>query len=79
MVPENILTRLSMLISEVLDSEDLEITLNTSAEDVDGWDSLAHVRIIIAIEEEFGVRFTTHEVAVLKTVRDVVKLLENKL
>jgi acyl carrier protein len=79
MAPHDILTRLSILVSEVLDTEDIKITPNTSAEDVDGWDSLAHVRIIIAIEEEFGVRFTTHEVAALKTVRGIVELVENKL
>lgn len=73
------LERLTEVIEDVLDVEDLTLTRTTTAEQVEGWDSLAHVRIVIAAEEEFGMHFTTHEVAALKSVGGVVDLIDSKL
>jgi acyl carrier protein len=50
-----------------------------AAEDVETWDSLSHINLITGIEEEFGVKFTTAEVASLKCVQDLAVLVEKKL
>jgi acyl carrier protein len=75
MSDEDVLNRLASLIADLLDLDDLKLTRATTANEVDGWDSLAHVRIVVAAEQAFGVRFTTGEIASLKTVGDLVDLI----
>ena len=71
--------RLVEVFQEVLDMDDLVLTRETTANQVDGWDSLAHVRIVIGIEQAFGIRFETAEVAGLGNVGDLFTLIESKL
>ncbi|MGH9641325.1 MAG: acyl carrier protein [Terriglobales bacterium] len=73
---EEILTRLSTLIEDLLGVDDLHVTRATTALDAPGWNSLAHVRIVVATEQAFGVRFTTGEIVSLKTVGDLVDLIK---
>jgi acyl carrier protein len=74
-----ILLRVNEVFREAFDDEELMISRDTTAADVEGWDSLMHVRLIISIEKAFQVRFTSSEVAALKTVGDLVDLVESKL
>ena len=73
-----ILERVRQVVADQLDEDDLALSMNTIASTVDGWDSLAHVRIMIAIEEEFGVRFDMSEITSLANVGDLVRLIEAK-
>jgi acyl carrier protein len=73
----DVLEDLSALVGELLEVDDLKLTMATTAENVPGWDSLAHVRIVLAAEQTFGVRFTTAEIASLKKVGDLVKLIKD--
>mgnify|MGYP001142743029 CR=1 FL=1 len=59
--------RLRELIAAVLDLPPQEITPGMQRGEVAGWDSMSHLRLITAIEEEFGVRFTMDEIADLQT------------
>lgn len=70
-----ILARLTDIVRDQLDDDDIMLAHNTLASDVEGWDSLAHVRIVVAAEEEFGVRFETAEIASLKNVGALVDLI----
>lgn len=54
------------IFRETFDEPALVITEETTAEDVDGWDSLAHINLIIAIERHFGIKFATAEISRLK-------------
>ena len=63
---------------DVFDNDDLEIDGNTSADDVEEWDSLSHIRLIVAVERKFGVKFKNSEIESLKNVGDLAKLLEAK-
>ena len=49
-----------------------------TAADVAGWDSLTHVTLIFAVEKQFGVRFSTRDVQALKTVGDLVRMIDRK-
>ena len=49
-----------------------------SAKDIPDWDSLAQVKIVIALEEEFSIKFTTNEVAEMACVGDLLRALERK-
>jgi acyl carrier protein len=73
-----ILKRLSTIVADLLDLDSVELTITSVADDVDGWDSLAHVRIVVAAEEAFGCRFTTNEITGLKTVGDLVALIKRQ-
>ena len=55
------------------------IDLDTTAEDIDGWDSLAHARLILALEDRFGVVFPAARLFDLKTVGELAELIEASL
>ena len=76
---EEILSRITDVVRDQLDDDEIALTPTTEANSVDGWDSLAHVRIMIAVEEEFGVRFQTSEITSLKNVGGLVALVRSKL
>ena len=71
------LTRVSKIICSVLD-EERSIDLNTVAADFDGWDSLGNIRVFLALEEEFGIEFTTHEVTHLSNVGSLIEAIDSK-
>lgn len=73
------LTRLQPIFRDIFDREDLTITRESSAENVDGWDSLAHINLISAIEQEFHIRFALGELETLKNVGEMIDLMHRKL
>ena len=73
------LDRMQAIFRDVLDNDGLILRPEMAAEDVETWDSLSHINLITGIEEEFGVKFTTAEVASLKCVQDLAVLVEKKL
>lgn len=73
-----ILERVQEVVADQLDRDDLTLSMDTVAASVEGWDSLAHVRIMIAVEEEFGVRFDMSEITSLANVGDLVRLIAAK-
>ena len=72
------LDRLAGVFREVFDDDEVVVTPQTSAADVDGWDSLMHVNLMLSVEKEFGVRFSSSEVAMLQDVGELVGLIESK-
>jgi|HubBroStandDraft_6_1064221.scaffolds.fasta_scaffold1027088_2 acyl carrier protein len=75
----DLLIRLQPVFRDVLDNPGLCLSRETNASNLEGWDSLAHVNLVFAIEQEFGVRFTLEELEHLKTVGDIIGLMERKL
>jgi len=71
--------RLQDLFRDVFDDDEIVLADELTADDVDGWDSLAHVNLMIAVEMEFGVRFATTEIASMQDVGSLVTLLQAKL
>ena len=67
------------IIRKVLNQPDLKLTPETSARDVDGWDSLRNINIIVACEAQFGVWFLAPEIDELENVGGFVRLIESKL
>ncbi|MEI6226626.1 MAG: acyl carrier protein [Deltaproteobacteria bacterium] len=70
--------RLTEVFRDVLDAPTLVIGDATTAKDVEGWDSIAHVSLIVAVEKAFRVRFTTKEVKALANVGDFIRLIERR-
>lgn len=74
-----LLGRLNKIFCEVFDDENLNVSLEMSTFDIDGWDSLTHVNLINVVELNFNLRFTENERVKLRTVGDFCKIIENKL
>jgi acyl carrier protein len=67
------------IIRSVFDEPDLVITRESNASTVDGWDSLAHINLVAAIERKFKIKFALGELEDLKNVGDLLDLMETKL
>jgi acyl carrier protein len=70
--------RLDLIFQDIFDDPSLHVSDETTAADVDGWDSLSHVNLIVAVEKEFNIRMTTAEVRGLKNVSDFIALISAK-
>jgi acyl carrier protein len=70
--------RLQEVFRDVFDDDELTITPETTADDVEDWDSLQHVTLVVNVEAAFGVKFSSLEVAGLKNVGQLVALVEAK-
>lgn len=70
--------RLKKVILRELELDDFDLGDATTADMVPGWDSLSHIRVITAVEAEYGIRFKTLEVLRLKNLGDLQSLLEMK-
>ena len=75
----DILDRITTVLVDVFDDDDLVATETLSADDVPGWDSLTHVRFILSVEREFAVRFSASEIATFANVGDLARAVAAKL
>jgi acyl carrier protein len=74
-----ILEDVTKIIRDVLELPDLNIKLDTSAEDVDEWDSMTHMQLIAAIEDKYKIRFALGELQTLKNVGDMIQMIRSKI
>ena len=72
MTREEIYGKLNEVFQDVFDDEDITVNDSTVAADVDGWDSLEHINLIVAVERCFGIKFTMGETTGLKNVGEMV-------
>ncbi|MBU2494168.1 MAG: acyl carrier protein [Bacteroidetes bacterium] len=70
---------LKKVILKQLNLDDFNLNDATLASDVPGWDSLNHINVILAVEENFNVKFRSMELLRLKNIGDLQKLLDSKL
>ena len=71
-----IYARLVRVFEDVFDEDSIEVTPELSAKDVDGWDSLTHIRLLLTIEKGFNIKFSTSEIGKLEIVGDLVALFK---
>ena len=71
--------KLNQIFRRVFDDNDINITPETTANDIDGWDSLSHVNLIVAIEAKFGIRFSQKELLTFKNVGELLKSIRSKI
>jgi len=74
-----ILKRVNGIFCDVLDNEELVLTEETTADDVEEWDSLSHIQLIVAIEKSFDVKFTSKEILRWQNVGELVASIEQHL
>ena len=73
-----IFEQLNSVFQDVFDDDDLIVEAATTAQDVDGWNSLAHIRLVVSIEKAFKLRFSAAEISSLKNVGDMATLILRK-
>lgn len=73
------LERLAPIFRDVFDDESITPHLAMTAKEVAEWDSLGHIRLMVAIEQAFGVKFTTSEISNLANVGELVTVIDKKL
>ena len=73
-----IYARLSEIFKDVFDEDSIQLTPALSAKDVDGWDSLTHIRLILTIEKAFKIKFSTSEIGKLENVGELVALINSR-
>ncbi|MDP1558303.1 MAG: acyl carrier protein [Nitrosomonas sp.] len=78
MTIEAIEQRLSEIFRDVLDRNTLILARETTAADIEEWDSLAHISLLVAIEKEFDIKLTLDEVEQLRNVGDMFDLIQRK-
>jgi acyl carrier protein len=75
----DIFDKLNEIFVDVLDLDEVELTDATTADDIEEWDSLSHVQLVVAIEKAFGVKFTALEIMKWKNVGELVDSIAQKL
>ncbi len=75
---DRIKSRLTKVFRDVFDNENLEIYDGMTADDLDEWDSLSHITLVLAVEREFGVKLKAAEVGSLANVGEMLKLLGDR-
>lgn len=74
-----ILEKLNGIFTDVLDNDDIKINETSSANDIEEWDSLTHIQLVVAIEKSFKVKFTATEIQTWKNVGEMVNSIQAKL
>ena len=71
--------RLNEVFHNVFFDDEIQVGPTTSAHDIEGWDSVAHVNLMVAVETEFGIQFTTAEQESMQTVGDMAAIIAKKM
>jgi acyl carrier protein len=76
---DSIVKELNPIFIDVLDLPDLELTRESNASNVEGWDSLAHINLVVAIEKQYKIKFALGELQELKNVGEMAALILKKV
>lgn len=79
MTREEAYKKLTPVFQDVFEDEDIEVTDATTANDIDGWDSLEHINLITSVEKEFGMKFNMGEVMTMKNVGEMVDIILKRI
>lgn len=79
MTREVIFENLNEIFRDVFDDEDINVNEDTTSADVEGWDSLEHINLIVAVEKHFNMKFSMGEVTTMKNVGAMVDIIEARI
>lgn len=75
---KEIFSKLNEIFIDVLDLDECNLTDKTNANDIEEWDSLSHIQLIVAIEKRFGIKFTSLEIMKWRNVGELVDSILSK-
>lgn len=70
--------KLTLIFHDVFDDDSLAIVPELTADEVDDWDSLSHIRLVLSVERAFDLKFSASEIGGLKNVGEFVNLIQSK-
>ena len=73
-----IIPRLNSVFRDIFGDDSISVSANTTSADIEDWDSLAHINLMDAVENEFGLRFKMREVSSMKNVGDMINLIAER-
>ncbi len=76
---EEIYERLNKVFRDIFDDESIVVKPETTANDIEDWDSLEHINLVVAVEQEFGIKFNMNEVTTMKNVGEMVDIIIAKM
>ncbi len=79
MSKEEIFVGLNEVFQDVFDDEDICVDANTTADDIEDWDSLEHINLIVAVEKKFNMKFTMGEVTGMKNVGEMADIIAERI
>ena len=79
MTREEIFEGLNEVFQGVFDDETIVVEENTTAEDIEDWDSLEHINLIVAVERHFGMKFSMGEVVAMKNVGEMADIIISRI
>ncbi|MCI9534268.1 MAG: acyl carrier protein [Lachnospiraceae bacterium] len=71
--------KLEEVFHDIFDDESIVLKDTTTAEDIEDWDSLEHINLIVAVEKSFGIKFTMGEVTGMKNVGEMADIIEERI
>lgn len=75
---KEIYERLNKVFRDVFDDEEITVSTETVADDIEDWDSMMHITLVGAVEDEFGVRFKMGEVSTMKNVGEMAQIISER-
>ncbi len=79
MEKSEVLKQVTEIFIDILDKEDIELTDQTTANDIEEWDSLAHIRLVVAIEKKFNIHFSSKEIQSWDNVGEMINSVYNRV
>lgn len=79
MTREEVMSKVTEIFRDVFDDEELVITDETNSSDIEDWDSLEHIALIVSMEKEFDMKFDIKEVNKLENVGEMIDMIMSKM
>lgn len=76
---QEVLEQLNEVFRDVFDEEEITVNETTTADDIEEWDSLEHINLMAAVEQEFGMKFTMGEVVTMKNVGEMADIILSRI
>lgn len=79
MTKSKLLEKLQEVFQDVMDNDEIQLSEGTNSDDIEEWDSLTHIQLVVAIEKYFGIKFLSKEITSWKNVGDTMDSILNKI
>lgn len=79
MTREEVFEKLTTVFQDVFDDDEIVLSDETTSSDIEDWDSLNHINLVVSIEKEFGMKFSMGETQKMKNVGEMVTILQSRI
>ncbi|MCI9359797.1 MAG: acyl carrier protein [Hungatella sp.] len=79
MTREEVFEKLNQVFQDVFDDDEIQVDDNTTSGDIEDWDSLEHINLIVAVEKKFGMKFNMGEVTTMKNVGEMADIILQRI